>query len=301
MIWEKLGLLYNNKSDSKYLSSHFSNPLPVRLRDDIFRVYYSGRNNLNKSSVGHFDFDIKTLEIIGNSTDEVDFTFDNSDSFFSHGVSVGCTYYVNNVEYILFMGWNIPGNEHWRGEIGRIKLDDNYRFSIDPVKSLLGLDSEDPISLSYPFVLKDNNIYRMWYGSTVSWDSENGEMIHIIKNATSVDGINWVKNGTAVPYELGVAQAFSRPSVIFNDSGFHMWYSYRSGIANTKYQIGYSHSVDGFNWIRNHDVGVLKASISGWDSEMVCYPYVFIHNNRTYMLYNGNGFGETGIGLAVLI
>ena len=41
-------------------------------------------------------------------------------------------------------------------------------------------------------------------------------------------------------------------------------------------------------------------SESGWDSEMVCYPYVFEYNDKLYMLYNGNGYGKTGIGLAVL-
>ena len=33
---------------------------------------------------------------------------------------------------------------------------------------------------------------------------------------------------------------------------------------------------------------------------MVCYPYVFEYNDKLYMLYNGNGYGKTGIGLAVL-
>ncbi len=30
------------------------------------------------------------------------------------------------------------------------------------------------------------------------------------------------------------------------------------------------------------------------------YPFVFAHGNDVYMLYNGNGFGRTSFGLAVL-
>ena len=41
-------------------------------------------------------------------------------------------------------------------------------------------------------------------------------------------------------------------------------------------------------------------SETGWDSEMICYPYVFKHKGRFYMLYCGNGYGKTGFGLAVL-
>ena len=33
---------------------------------------------------------------------------------------------------------------------------------------------------------------------------------------------------------------------------------------------------------------------------MMAYPYVFEHGGDRYMLYNGNGYGKTGIGLAVL-
>jgi len=32
---------------------------------------------------------------------------------------------------------------------------------------------------------------------------------------------------------------------------------------------------------------------------MVEYPFVFRHNDQIYMLYNGNGYGKTGFGLAV--
>jgi hypothetical protein len=39
-------------------------------------------------------------------------------------------------------------------------------------------------------------------------------------------------------------------------------------------------------------------SDSGWDSEMVCYPYVFKHNDNIYMLYNGNRYGLSGFGIA---
>jgi hypothetical protein len=33
---------------------------------------------------------------------------------------------------------------------------------------------------------------------------------------------------------------------------------------------------------------------------MQTYPCVFDHNSQRYMLYNGDGFGRTGFGLAIL-
>jgi len=38
-----------------------------------------------------------------------------------------------------------------------------------------------------------------------------------------------------------------------------------------------------------------------WDKKMMEYPSVIQINNKKYMLYNGNNYGETGIGLAELI
>ena len=33
---------------------------------------------------------------------------------------------------------------------------------------------------------------------------------------------------------------------------------------------------------------------------MICYPFVFEHKSKIYMLYNGSDYGKEGFGLAVL-
>ena len=90
--------------------------------------------------------------------------------------------------------------------------------------------------------------------------------------------------------------AISRPSVLKEDGLYKMWYSYRG----QSYRIGYAESTDGLYWERKDEEAGIDASKSGWDSEMIEYPYVFDHKGERYMLYNGNGYGKTGIGLAVL-
>ncbi|MFM8395102.1 MAG: hypothetical protein ACKOB4_14370, partial [Acidobacteriota bacterium] len=44
----------------------------------------------------------------------------------------------------------------------------------------------------------------------------------------------------------------------------------------------------------------IDVSAAGWDDEMIEYPFVFEHRGRLFMLYNGNGYGRTGFGLALL-
>jgi hypothetical protein len=74
-----------------------------------------------------------------------------------------------------------------------------------------------------------------------------------------------------------------------------MWYSYRG----ESYRTGYAESQDGINWQRKDEEAGIDVSPSGWDSEMIAYAHVFNHRGKRYMLYNGNGYGKTGIGLAV--
>lgn len=88
--------------------------------------------------------------------------------------------------------------------------------------------------------------------------------------------------------------------MVLNNAGdFEMWFSFRSG-AGEKYRIGYARSDDGKNWLLDLNGAGIDVSLSGWDSEMIEYPFVLDHKGARYMLYNGNQYGKTGFGLAVL-
>ena len=167
----------------------------------------------------------------------------------------------------------------------------------------LNRDEIDPYSTFAPFVLKDKGIWRMWYVSLIKWEEKNNELKHYyhIKYAESLDGINWKKEGKiCIDFKNTLEYAIARPCVIKRGNTYKMLYSYRAGEKNLTYRIGYAESMDGINWERMDEKMNLSISESGWDSEMVCYPYVFEYNDKLYMLYNGNGYGKTGIGLAVL-
>lgn len=298
MRWRKLGQLYSPQSVHPKLVSHAANPLAILLEGDLFRVFYDGRDPQNRSSVGFVDVDILKCKVMYIHNKPV-FEHGPENSFYSHGVSIGNCYEADGHRYILFMGWQFPQGGHWRGDIGRLRLNDDFSLELDDDKPFMGLDARDQVSLSYPWVLRERLQYHMWYGSTVTWDAGNGEMLHVINYATSMNGHEWNRLGLALPYELGVAQVFSRPTVVADPDGYHMWFSCRSGKPGQKYRIGYAHSMSRENWeLRLADSGI-DVSQSGWDCEMIEYPYVFDHKGQRFMLYNGNGYGRTGFGLAV--
>lgn len=300
--WKKLGLLYCPASISRHpkLLTHAANPLPFLLEGDIYRIFYCGRDADKRSSVAAVDIDIVGQRVMKEHHHPI-FEHGPEGSFYADGVSIGNCYEVNGVKYLLFMGWQNPAAEHWRGDIGRLIVKPDLTLELESEEPLMGADPADPISLAYPWVMKnEDNSYSMWYPSTKTWDAGNGEMLAVINFASSADGHHWNREGQAVPHVLGRAQAFSRPTVVGNiKEGYEMWFSYRGGNAD-KYRIGYALSTDGRRWqLALEEVGI-DVSAAGWDSEMIEYPFVFDHKSRRYMLYNGNGYGKTGFGLAVL-
>ncbi len=257
--WQKLGLLYCPAGEGRHpkLLSHAANPLPVQLEGNVYRIFFSGRDADNRSSVGAVDIDIVRRAVICEH-EQPFFQHGPEGSFYADGVSIGNCYSVDGVQYMLFMGWQSPKADHWRGDIGRLIVRPDLTLELDADAPLMGSDMVDPISLSYP------------------WE------------------------GLAVPFELGRAQAFSRPTVRRDGEGaYEMWFSYRSG-SGEKYRIGHAVSQDGRSWALSLEDAGIDVSADGWDSEMIEYPFVFDHGGQRYMLYNGNGFGKSGFGLAVL-
>jgi len=104
-------------------------------------------------------------------------------------------------------------------------------------------------------------------------------------------------------------EATARPSVlkewVNGQEIYRMWYSRRDLLdfridKKHDYRAGYAESLDGINWNRMDDQVGIDVSPEGWDSNAIAYPYVIRIKDQLVMFYNGNGFGKTGFGYAVL-
>jgi len=163
---------------------------------------------------------------------------------------------------------------------------------------LLDRAPADPFLTASPFVSIEDGRWRMWYVSASEWRQGPAGPRHYynIRYAESADGAAWTRDGTVcLDYATPEEYAFARPWVVREAGGYRMWFAVRGDA----YAIGLAESADGVRWTRRAEGG-LKGSGTGWDSEMVEYPALFAHGGRHYMLYNGNGYGRTGVGLAVL-
>jgi hypothetical protein len=221
-------------------------------------------------------------------------------SFDDSGVTSPWVIQVGNKKYLYYAGWSLGVTVPFFFYGGlAINEDGGDSFKKVSVSPTLERNSIDPYLTGSPCVLIEGDIWRMWYVSGVKWELEGGQPKHYyhIKYAESVNGIDWQRNGlVCIDFKYQDEYAIARPCVIRDKDIYKMWYSYRG----KSYRIGYAESRDGLRWERRDEEVGIDVSESGWDSEMIEYPFVFDHDGERYMLYNGNGYGRTGIGLAVL-
>lgn len=293
--WKKLGLLFNE-------SNYAAVPIFHRVNDDKAHVYFSARDSFNRSKPCFADLNLRTMEISQWANLEV--PLGALGSFDEHGIMPCSILQKDNSIWMYYIGWNLGVTVPFRNALGLlISRDQGQHFEKFSDGPILDRSVYDKCFVASNFVHPEQDFYRMYYLSCNSWDIVNGEPRHSynIKYATSQDAINWERQGqVAIDFKSSKEYALSTPRVLLEQDTYRMWYSYRGSIEAPHYRIGYAESKNARDWVRKDNLVRLTTSKEGWDSEMICYPYVFQHRGRYYMLYNGNDYGRTGFGLAVL-
>lgn len=178
-----------------------------------------------------------------------------------------------------------------------------YKFSDGPI---MDRSIYNPIMVAGPYVIrKSPSNWIMYYLSCSEWiqGTVKVEPVYDLHYAISQDGIYW-----NIPDDSSCIQgnneAIAQPCVIELNGIYHMFYSYRKANdyrinRDNSYRIGYAKSNDAIKWERMDELVGIDVSENGWDSEMIEYPYVVRRNDKLIMFYNGNGFGQSGIGCAI--
>ncbi len=202
--------------------------------------------------------------------------------------------------YLYYVGWNLGVTVPFRNSIGLATSDHGNEFIRAFSGPIVDRSMSEPHFCATCCVIPGKDLWRMWYQSCTHWSMRKGGVIHHyhIKYAESKDGVHWHRDGlVAIDYANEQEYAISRPSVIYDKDRWKMWFSSRG----SSYRIWYAESDDGRSWKRLDSLAGMDVSLTGWDSEMIEYPFVFDHKGQRYMLYNGNGYGKTGFGLAILV
>jgi hypothetical protein len=299
MRWEKRGLLIEPPVQLPWVSSHAAVP-HVHTDTGVVEVYFTVRDERRRSHVAHARVDLgqRTVDLTANPM----LAPGPLGAFDDSGVMTSCLVRDGHRSYLYYQGWSLGVTVPFYVFVGcATREDDDAAFERVSPAPVLGRSRVDPYMCSSPWILREDGRWRMWYVSNLGWTASRAGPPHYvvhIKYAESGDGIDWERDGhVCIDFVSPGEYAISRPCVLKDDDLYRMWYSCRG----SAYRIGYAESHDGLEWVRKDEEVGIDVSPSGWDSEMVEYACIFDHDGARQMLYNGNDFGGTGVGHAVLI
>ena len=315
MKWKKLGKIFD-PTEHKLANdcTNFAQSPQVLEFDDFVRIYFSTRQrDASGKFISHISFVEmdKAFQNIKKISDHTIITMGALGCYDEHGIFPFNVLRDGNRVLGFIGGWTRRVSVDIETSIGlAISNDDGLTFTRIGDGPVLSATLDEPFLVGDPFVLKMKDTYHMWFIYGVRWiqnpNKDVKERVYKIGHATSTDAVNWVKtNRQIVDDKLNEDECQALPSVIFHNGKYHMVFCYRQAVGfreNSKdaYRLGYAYSQDASNWTRDDKNVGIDTTAGDWDSDMMCYPHLCSVNEKIYLLYNGNNFGKTGFGLAVL-
>ena len=305
MSWKKKNLIFQPSGEFGWMMTHAQVPT-VHLMKDRFRVFFSTRNSVGKSLTACIDLDKNNPSIIKQLYEKPVLDFGKPGTFDDDGVMPSYVLSQNDQLFLYYSGWNQRVSVPYHNAMGlAVSRDNGLSFSRLYEGPIMDRIATEPYVAVTPSVLKDGNAWKMWYVSGIRWQLVNQryEPVYVIKYAYSVDGIVWERPNITCIEQQHENEAFSHPNVLKINDTYHMWYCYRDSYnyrdGSGSYRIGYAQSSDGIHWQRKDAEVGINTSEKGWDSKMICYPYVVNLHDKLIMFYNGNSFGKSGFGYAI--
>lgn len=316
MKWKKLGRIFDPASVRlPFGCTEFAQSPQALVCDTHVRIYFSTRVRESDgnylSHIAYADMTPDCSRLLDVSSHAV-IALGRAGCFDEHGIFPMNVLRVGGQVYGYTSGVSRRVSVPVDTAIGlAISDDDGRTFTRIGEGPILAPSLHEPCLVADPFVMRVGDDFHMWYIFGTGWISSGGEVaperIYRIGHASSKDGVDWLRNDgrSIIGDVLGTEECQALPTVIEIGGRYHMYFCYRHARdfrtdSTRAYRIGHAWSDDLLNWFRDDRAMNLSASSEGWDSEMVCYPHVFRHDGRVWMLYNGNAFGRAGFGLAVL-
>jgi hypothetical protein len=294
--WETRGLLLPAPLPVSWAVTHAALPHAETLSDDRVRLYFSSRDERGRSQIGRAEFDPAAPTSSMHVVEAPLLRPGPLGAFDDAGVTTSCLVRDGDRQLLYYTGWNLGVTVPFVLFVGcAASEDDGETFRRVSAAPILERNDVDPYLTASPWILVEDDRWRMWYVSGTGWEIVDGQPRHryLIKYAESLDGISWMRDGiVCIDYRDAGEYAISRPCVVRDGTRYRMWFSSRG----ESYRIEHAESDDGLSWTRLGEEGI--ESSGEWDSEMQAYPAVLDYGEARYLLYNGNGYGATGIGWA---
>ena len=307
MQWTKLGPVFAPNGELSWAAHSFMTPVPVLLDATTIRVYGGMRDAAGVSRIGWVDLSADDPTQVLEVSQMPALDIGTPGMFDDNGVILGDVIWMPDGRLAMYyVGFQLVQKAKFLAFSGLAISDDGgttfARASPTPI-----LDRAPHA----PFIHAVHSVevqpggagYRAWVSCGRRWETI-GEQVYPQYDCwtlTSLDGHNWDLGSAECILEPGPGEyRIGRPRVNRLASGS---YELRvtSDTLSKQYACYRLVSKDGRQFSPDRVVELSRGQSGDWDGEMACYPArLDLADGRSYLFYNGNGMGRSGVGVARL-
>jgi predicted GH43/DUF377 family glycosyl hydrolase len=300
MRWEKRGLVWGPDGFAPWALNSALQPTPHLIEDGPLRVYAGMRDAEGRGSVGFVDLDPSDPSRVLRVSERPALAPADGGSFAVDGVVPTAVARAGDELRLYYAGYRRgQGDVRFRAFCGlAVSHDGGESFRAHSDEPVLPPSAEGTLFRAIHSIRHEDGRWRVWYGAGSEFRRGATKTLPVynIRYCESPDGISFPDEGAVCIPTSGEEHRVGRPWVVRSDAGYEMYFG--AGTERLPYRLAYARSRDGFEWERDDEALGLERSASGWDSEMIAYPAVVVAGGRTYLFYNGNGYGREGFGYA---
>jgi hypothetical protein len=304
MPWIKKGLIYCPDGSTKWANHSFMTPTPLLINQEVIRLYGGMRDAKGVSRIGYVDLAASNPGHVLNISESPVLDVGRSGCFDDNGVILGDVLYVGTEIWMYYIGFQLVQQVKFLAFTGlAISRDGGESFERKQETPVMDRCPGSPHIRAIHSVIYEDGLFNVWFaiGKGTGWQTIDGNIYpsYHIWHTKSSDGVNFDSEQTLCVDTIGHEYRIGRPRVYKIGNKYEMYYT--RDFIERNYIAGFAESDNGIDWIRRDDYSPIKKSSEGWDSQMACYPALLTCKGRTYMFYNGNNFGQTGVGYSELI
>ena len=290
--WQR-SVLVQPKSDKWWMTSH-TGAACLKWQDEIGSIIIGGRAQDNRSRLGYMEVVLEANALaLCSISEEPLLDVGPLGSFYQDGVSYPWRFQQGNVKSLLFTGWRRT-DSGFENHLGLASWDDNENAWVPDPRPIFPDEQFGTGSACY---FEDQNGPGLLVTRFSGWFTSRQRSIprYAVWIARLASDQLWELREPLKGISVSSRQAVARPAVVRTHGETLLWLSLRE--ENSYRLIG--GRLEGQAFIRDPSLDIAPAPANGWDSQMTEYAAPAIALERLVVLYNGNGFGKTGLGVAI--
>lgn len=279
----------------------FMTPRSLKIDDNTLRVFGGVRDKDGVSQIYYVDLDpVNPNKILKKSASPI-IDLGVGGTFDDNGMILGATIKVENQIRIYYIGFQKPEKVKFLAFSGLLVSDDNgdtfRRYQEFPV---IDRANNSIFFRAIHSVLYEDGIFKVWYSAGSTWKNISGidYPVYSIYYTESIDGIIFsIVDDCLCLSPQNSEYRIGAPRIYKTNNLYQMFYTYDT--LKKEYRVGYAESIDGKNWTRKDNPFPLNETLESFDNNMQCYPDIHFADGKSFVFYNGNDMGKTGLLVAI--